>query len=71
MSAAILDDLQSRQLIAQLTERATELTGLCQRSLFEVVMRSERLGSTAIGSGIATPHAIHQNLTRTRASSPF
>ena len=54
-----------KQLIEQLAERAAKLTGLCQRSLFEIVMRRERLGSTAIGSGIAIPHAVHQDLTRT------
>jgi len=54
-----------KQLIEQLAERAAELTGLCQRSLFEIVMSRERLGSTAIGSGIAIPHAVHQDLTRT------
>ena len=53
-----------KQLIEQLAERAAELTGLCQRSLFEIVMRRERLGSTAIGNGIAIPHAVHQDLTR-------
>ena len=26
-------------------------------------MRRERLGSTAIGNGIAIPHAVHQDLT--------
>ena len=54
-----------KQLIEQLAERAAELTGLCQRNLFEIVMRRERLGSTAIGNGIAIPHAVHQDLTRT------
>ena len=54
-----------KQLIEQLAERAAKLTGLCQRSLFEIVMRRERLGSTAIGNGIAIPHAVHQDLTRT------
>ncbi len=54
-----------KQLIEQLAERAAELTGLCQRGLFEIVMSRERLGSTAIGSGIAIPHAVHQDLTRT------
>ena len=54
-----------KQLIEQLAQRAAELTGLCQRSLFEIVMRRERLGSTAIGNGIAIPHAVHQDLTRT------
>ena len=54
-----------KQLIEQLAQRAAELTGLCPRSLFEIVMRRERLGSTAIGNGIAIPHAVHQDLTRT------
>jgi nitrogen PTS system EIIA component len=54
-----------KQLIEQLAERAAELTGLSQRSLFEIVMRRERLGSTAIGNGIAIPHAVHQDVTRT------
>ena len=54
-----------KQVIEQLAERAAGLTGLCQRSLFETVMRRERLGSTAIGSGIAIPHAVHHDLTRT------
>ena len=54
-----------KQLIEQLAERAAELTGLYQRNLFEIVMRRERLGSTAIGNGIAIPHAVHQDLTRT------
>ena len=54
-----------KQLIEQLAQRAAELTGLCQRSLFEIVMRRERLGTTAIGSGIAIPHAVHQDLTCT------
>ncbi len=54
-----------KQVIEQLAERAAELTGLCQRSLFEIVMRRERLGSTGIGGGIAIPHAVHHDLTRT------
>ena len=54
-----------KQVIEQLADRAAKLTGLCQRSLFEIVMRRERLGSTAIGNGIAIPHAVHQDLTCT------
>jgi nitrogen PTS system EIIA component len=54
-----------KQVVEQLAERAAELTSLCQRSLFEIVMRRERLGSTAIGGGIAIPHAVHHGLSRT------
>ena len=53
-----------KQLIEQLAERTAELNGLCQRSLFEIVMRHEHLGSTTIGSGIVVPNAVHQDLTR-------
>ena len=53
-----------KQVIEQLAERAAELTGLCRRSLFDIVMRRERLGSTAIGGRIAIPHAEHHDLTR-------
>ena len=28
-------------------------------------MRRERLGSTSVGNGVAIPHAVHQDLTRT------
>lgn len=54
-----------KQVIEQLAERAANLTGLGQRSLFEMIMRRERLGSTAIGGGIAIPHAVHADLSRT------
>jgi len=54
-----------KQLIEQLAERGAVLTGISQRSLFEMIMRRERLGSTAIGDGIAIPHAVHDDLTRT------
>ena len=54
-----------KQVLEQLAEHAAELTGLCQRSLFDIVMRRERLGGTTIGGGIAIPHAVHHDLTRT------
>ena len=54
-----------KQVVEQLAKRAAKLTGLCQRGLFEIVMRRQRLGSTTIGSGITILHAVHQDLTRT------
>jgi PTS system nitrogen regulatory IIA component len=56
-----------KQVIEELTERVTTLTGLSQRCLLDMVMRRERLGSTGIGNGIAIPHAVHDDLTRTIA----
>ena len=66
----ILLDIASsskKQVIEQLAGRAATLTGLKKRSLLEIVMRRERLGSTGIGGGIAIPHAVHSDLKRTIA----
>ena len=56
-----------KQVIEELTERVATLTGLSQRCLLDMVMRRERLGSTGVGGGIAIPHGVHNDLTRTIA----
>jgi PTS system nitrogen regulatory IIA component len=56
-----------KQVIEELTTRVATLTGLSPRCLLDLVMRRERLGSTGIGGGIAIPHAVHDDLTRTIA----
>ena len=56
-----------KQVVEDLTERVATLTGLSQRCLLDMVMRRERLGNTGIGNGIAIPHAVHDDLTRTIA----
>ena len=45
-----------KQALQELAERAADLTGRAEREILEVLMQRERLGSTAIGSGIAIPH---------------
>ena len=56
-----------KQAIEELVDRVARLTGLSQRCLLDLVMRRERLGSTGIGGGIAIPHTVHGDLTRTIA----
>ena len=56
-----------KQVIEELAQRVATLTDLSQRGLLDMVMRRERLGSTGIGGGIAIPHAVHDDLTRTIA----
>ena len=56
-----------KQVIEELAERVAMLTGPNQRCLMDMIMRRERLGSTGIGGGIAIPHAVHHDLTRTIA----
>jgi PTS system nitrogen regulatory IIA component len=45
-----------KQAIQELATHAARLTGLNQRAILEVLQQRERLGSTAVGSGVAIPH---------------
>lgn len=45
-----------KQLLQELSVRAARLTGLQERDIFDVLWQRERLGSTGLGQGIATPH---------------
>lgn len=45
-----------KQVLQELSEKAAGLTGLKSRDIFETLLQRERLGSTAVGRGIAIPH---------------
>ncbi len=45
-----------KQLLQTLAEKASELTGLVERDIFDTILQRERLGSTGVGGGIAIPH---------------
>src|SRR5262249_59591670 len=53
-----------KQLIQELAARAAALTGQTERVIFDCLMQRERLGSTAVGNGIAIPHCKLAKLTR-------
>jgi PTS system nitrogen regulatory IIA component len=53
-----------KQALMDLSRKAAELTGLHERTIFDVVMERERLGSTGIGRGIAIPHGKLPNLQK-------
>lgn len=64
---AILSALKvntKKQVLQELAARAAELTGLNERAVFEVLLQRERLGTTAVGYGIAIPHGKLQKLDR-------
>lgn len=53
----MLDDAGSkRQLLQNLTAEAAKETGIEDRTLFDIVLERENLGSTAFGGGTALPH---------------
>jgi PTS system nitrogen regulatory IIA component len=52
-----------KQLLLELAARASKLTGLPEREIFDVILQRERLGSTGVGNGIAIPHGKLGNLS--------
>src|SRR5690349_9527280 len=56
---AVIPALQAKnkkQVLHDLAEQAAALTGVGARDIFETLLQRERLGSTAVGRGIAIPH---------------
>lgn len=45
-----------KQLLQELAARASRITGVPEREVFDVILQRERLGSTGVGHGIAIPH---------------
>ena len=53
-----------KQALQEIAARAAVLTGQNERAIFETLMQREKLGSTAVGNGIAIPHGKMPHLTR-------
>ena len=45
-----------KQLLQLMAEKASEITGIAEREIFDTILQRERLGSTGVGNGIAIPH---------------
>ena len=45
-----------KQALQELAARAAELSGQNERAIFEVLLQREKLGTTAVGYGVAIPH---------------
>lgn len=46
-----------RQLLQDLADRASAVTGINERTIFDTLLERENLGSTGFGDGTALPHA--------------
>ena len=53
-----------KQVLQELAARAAVLSGQNERAVFDILMQREKLGSTAIGNGIAIPHGKMATLNR-------
>ncbi len=45
-----------KQALQEIAARAADLTGQNERTIFEILVQREKLGSTGVGNGIAIPH---------------
>ena len=45
-----------KQALQELARRAAAITGLHERTIFDVLLERERLGTTGVGKGVAIPH---------------
>src|SRR5437667_10632651 len=45
-----------KQALKELAAKAAELSGQNERTIFEILLQREKLGSTGVGNGIAIPH---------------
>src|SRR5215510_5182903 len=64
---AVIPTLAARskkQVLQDLAEQAAAFTKLGARDIFETLLQRERLGSTAVGRGIAIPHGQVAGLQR-------
>jgi nitrogen PTS system EIIA component len=64
---AILPTLKvnsKKQALHELAARAAALSGQNERTIFEILLQREKLGSTAVGNGIAIPHGKMATLNR-------
>lgn len=53
-----------KQALQELAATAAELCGQNERTIFEILMQREKLGSTGVGNGIAIPHGKLPKLTK-------
>jgi PTS system nitrogen regulatory IIA component len=53
-----------KKALQELAARAAALTGQNERAILEILLQREKLGSTAVGSGVAIPHGKLPKLGR-------
>ena len=54
-----------KQVLQELSDMVGAETGICPRSILSALVYREKLGTTAIGNGIALPHATVDQLQQT------
>jgi nitrogen PTS system EIIA component len=53
-----------KHALQELAVRAAQVSGVPERTIFEVLLERERLGTTGVGQGIAIPHGKLKDVDR-------
>lgn len=53
-----------RQLLQELAKKASEVSGINDRTIFDTILERENLGSTGFGGGTALPHGRLEELNK-------
>lgn len=53
-----------RQLLQDMASKASEISGIDERTIFDTILERENLGSTGFGDGTALPHGRFDNLDK-------
>lgn len=56
---AVLSGLRAtskKQVLQELASRASKISGIQERTIFDTLLERERLGTTGVGNGVAIPH---------------
>lgn len=53
-----------KQALQEIAAKAADLTELSDRTIFEILLQREKLGSTGVGNGVAIPHGKLPNLNK-------
>ncbi len=59
---ASLKAKSKKQALQELAQRASDISSIDQREIFDALLQRERLGSTGFGRGIAIPHVKFRSL---------
>ena len=59
-----LNPSSKKQILEQMSKLAEEQLNISSRDILDNLVRREKLGSTAVGNGIAIPHVIHTNIEK-------
>jgi PTS system nitrogen regulatory IIA component len=51
-----IEDVQKRDVLLHLSEIASKASGVSEKSIYEILIERESLGTTGVGHGVAIPH---------------